>query len=61
VQDLFTETPRVALTSGDAALRAGLDRDVCRVLLKNLIDTGFLEQRPRDVFVRRASGSHSLK
>ena len=58
VQLLFTETRGVTLTDTDAALMAGLDKDVCRVVLQNLIETGFLEQRPRGVFVRSASASH---
>ena len=39
------DTPGVTLTTADAALIAGLDRQVCRVLLRTLIETGFLEQR----------------
>ena len=58
VQHLFVDTPSVKLTTADAAQMAGLDRQVCRVLLRTLIDTGFLEQRVRGVFVRRSSGSH---
>ncbi len=53
VQDLFVDTPGVKLTTADAAQMAGLDRQVCRVLLRTLIDTGFLEQRVRGMFVRR--------
>ena len=37
---------------------AGLDRQVCRVMLRNLVDAGFLEQRLGGTFVRRASPSH---
>ena len=40
------------LTTADAALMAGLDRQVCQVLLRNLIETGFLEQRPGGKFAR---------
>jgi hypothetical protein len=58
VQHLFTQTRGVQLTAADAALMAGLDRQVCRVLLESLIDTGFLEQRPRGLFVRSTSASH---
>ena len=58
VQLLFTETRGLKLTTADAALRAGLDQQVCEVMLQNLIETGFLEQRPGGVFVRRASASH---
>lgn len=58
VQHLFMETRGVKLTTADAALMAGLDQQVCRVLLQNLIETGFLEQRPGGVFVRRSSVSH---
>jgi response regulator of citrate/malate metabolism len=59
VQDLFVDTPGVKLTTADAAQMAGLDRQVCRVLLRTLIDTGFLEQRVRGTFVRRSPDSHS--
>ena len=58
VQHLFMETRGLKLTTADAALMAGLDRQVCGVLLRNLIETGFLEQRPGGVFVRRSSASH---
>ena len=59
VQDLFVVTPGVKLTTADAAHMAGLDRQVCRVLLRTLIDTGFLEQRGSGMFVRRSPDSHS--
>jgi hypothetical protein len=55
VQLLFTETRGVKLTTADAALMAGLDQQVCGVMLQNLIETGFLEKRSGGVFVRRAS------
>ena len=58
VQQLFMKTPGVKLTTADAALMAGLDRQVCRVLLRNLIETGFLEQRPGGMFVRSSWASH---
>ena len=58
VKHLFMETRGVTLTTADAALRAGLDRPVCQVLLRNLIETGFLEQRPGGMFVRSSSASH---
>ena len=58
VQLLFTETRGLKLTTADAALMAGLDTQVCGVLLQNLTETGFLEQRPGGVFVRRSSASH---
>jgi hypothetical protein len=58
VQRVFIETRGVKLTAADAALMAGLDRQVCQILLRNLIETGFLEQRPGGMFVRRASASH---
>src|SRR5688572_23157270 len=47
------------LTTADAAQMAGLDRQVCRILLRTLIDTGFLEQRVRGTFVRRSPDFHS--
>ena len=59
VQDLFVDTPGVKLTTADAAHMAGLDRQVCRVLLRTLIDTGFLEQRVSGMFVRHSPDSHS--
>jgi hypothetical protein len=58
VQLLFTETRGLKLTTADAALMAGLDQQVCQVMLQNLLETGFLEQRPGGVFVRRSSASH---
>ena len=57
VQHLFVDTPGVKLTTADAAQMAGLDRQVCRVLLRTLTETGFLEQRMRGMFVRRSSDS----
>ena len=58
VERLFMETGGVKLTTADAALMAGLDPQVCGVMLQNLIDTGFLEQRPRGMFARSPSASH---
>ena len=58
VRLLFMETRGVQLTTADAALMAGLDQQVCGVMLQNLIETGFLEQRPGGVFVRGSSASH---
>ena len=58
IQHLFVDTPNVKLTTADAAQMAGLDRQVCRVLLRTLIEMGFLEQRVRGIFVRRSSDSH---
>ena len=58
VQLLFMETRGLKLTTADAAVMAGLDTQVCGVLLQNLIETGFLEQRPGGVFVRKSSASH---
>ncbi len=58
VRRLFMETRGVQLTTADAALMAGLDQQVCRVMLQNLIETGFLEQRPGGMFVRGSSASH---
>jgi DNA-binding GntR family transcriptional regulator len=54
VRNLFTE-PGAKLTTADAAQMAGLDRQVCRALLQNLVDVGFLERRLRGVFVRSPS------
>jgi DNA-binding GntR family transcriptional regulator len=50
--------PGATLTTVDAAEMAGLDRAVCRGLLQNLVEAGFLEQRLRGVFVRSRSASH---
>ena len=57
VQRLFLLRPDVRLTTADAALKAGLDRQVCRVMLRNLVDTGFLETHLGGVFVRRPSAA----
>jgi len=57
VQHLFVDTPGVQLTPADAAQMAGLDRQVCRVVLRTLTESGVLEQRMRGVFVRRSSDS----
>ena len=54
VRILFME-PGAKLTTADAAQMAGLDRQVCRVLLQNLVEAGFLERRLRGVFVRSPS------
>ncbi len=59
VQHLFMETRGVKLTTADVAVMAGLDKEVCRVLLRNLIETGFLEQLPGGMFVRSSSASYS--
>jgi GTP-sensing pleiotropic transcriptional regulator CodY len=53
VQNLFVDTSGVQLTAADAAQMAGLDRQVCRVVLRTLTESGVLEQRMRGVFVRR--------
>jgi DNA-binding IclR family transcriptional regulator len=45
VRNLFVD-PGAMLTTTGAAKMAGLDRQVCRVLLRNLVESGFLEQRP---------------
>jgi hypothetical protein len=50
VQDLFVNSPGVKLTIAQAARMAGLDRQVCRVLFRSLIETGFLEQGVRGLF-----------
>lgn len=55
VRGLFAEAPGVMLTTADTARVAGLDRQVCRVLLRTLIEAGFLERRVRGVFVRARS------
>lgn len=57
VQNLFTD-PGAKLTAAGAARMAGLDRQVCRALLQNLVEAGFLEQRLRGVFVRSPSAWH---
>ena len=57
VQNLFMD-PGVKLTTAGAAQMAGLDRQVCRVLLQNLVEAGFLQQRLPGVFVRSPSASH---
>ena len=43
VRNLFLD-PGAKLTTADAAQMAGLDREVCRALLQNLVEAGFLEQ-----------------
>jgi DNA-binding IclR family transcriptional regulator len=58
LRHVFIEAPDAQLTTADAAQRAGLDREVCRVLLRDLIKAGFLEQRLEGVFVRSSSASH---
>jgi hypothetical protein len=45
VQHLFVDTPGVQLTPADAAHMAGLDRQVCRMVLRTLTESGVLEQR----------------
>ena len=57
IRSLFMDTG-ARLTTADAAQLAGLDTQVCGVLLQNLVETGFLEQRLRGVFVRNSSASH---
>jgi DNA-binding GntR family transcriptional regulator len=57
LQLLFVDQPGVKLTTADAARMAGLDRQVCRVLLRTLTETGVLDQRMRGLFVRRSSDS----
>jgi len=57
VRSLFMD-PGAKLTTAGAAQMAGLDRQVCRVLLRNLVESGFLEQRLRGVFVRSPSTLH---
>ena len=57
LQHLFVDPPGVRLTAADAAQMTGLDRQVCRVLLRTLTETGVLEQRMSGLFVRRSSDS----
>jgi hypothetical protein len=52
VRRVFEAAPGVALTTADTARVAGLDRQVCRVLLRMLSIAGFLERRTSGVFVR---------
>lgn len=59
VRHLFVDTREVTLTAADVARMAGLDSEVCQALLRNLLDTGFLEQRPGGLFARRTSASRS--
>ena len=59
VQQLFVDTPGVKLTIADVAQMAGLDRQVCRVLVRTLIDAGLLEQRMSGTFIRRSSNSRN--
>ena len=61
VRHLFVDAPDAKLTTADAAQMAGLDRQVCRVMLRTLIETGFLEQRASGMFVRRSSDSQITK
>jgi hypothetical protein len=58
VEGLFLVKPGVRLTNSAAARMAGLDRQVCRTMLQNLVDTGFLEQGLGGVFVRSSSAAH---
>ena len=58
VRHLFMQAPGIRLTTADAAQMAGLDGQVCGVLLRKLIDVGFLEERLGGVFVRNSSASH---
>lgn len=58
VRHLFVDTAGMELTAADAAQMAGLDGQVCRALLQNLVEAGFLEQRQSGVFVRSRSVSH---
>ena len=57
VRSLFV-VPGATLTTAVAAERAGLDSQVCGVLLQNLVDAGFLEQQLQGVFIRSRSASH---
>lgn len=57
VRQLFVDTPGVHLTPAVAAQMAGLDRQVCRVVLRTLTESGVIEQLTRGVFVRRSSNS----
>jgi predicted transcriptional regulator of viral defense system len=61
VQNLFVDTSGVQLTAADAAQMAGLDRQVCRVVLRTLTESGVLEQRMRGVFVRRSVDSVTVE
>lgn len=53
VRDLFVKAPGVGLTTAETARASGLDRQVCRVLLRSLARAGFIERRRSGVFVRR--------
>jgi len=60
VRILFLD-PGARLTTADAAQMAGLDRQVCRALLQNLVEAGFLEQRRPGVFVQTVNTGMSSK
>lgn len=57
VRQLFVATPNATLTAPVAAQMVGLDGQVCRALLQNLVETGFLEQRKGGLFARRRAAS----
>jgi len=57
VRALFVETPGAMLTTADTARLARLDRQICRVLLRTLTESGFLERRATGVFVLRSASA----
>ena len=55
VRALFVATPGLTLTTADTARLSSIDRQVCRVVLRTLTESGFLERRVGGVFVLRGS------
>ena len=54
LERVFVETPGARLTTAAAAKKAGLNQEVCGVLLRRLTESGLLEQRLHGVFVLRS-------
>lgn len=56
VRELFAKAPSIGFTTAETAQASGLDRQVCRVLLRSLAKSGFIERRASGEFIRRSSG-----
>ena len=52
IQGEFVEMPGLRLTAAQAQRLLGLERDVCAVLLRTLVDAKFLEQTRDGAFIR---------
>ena len=52
VQAEYIEMPGLSVTLPQAQRLLGIDHDTCVVVIRTLVDRGFLKRTPRDTYVR---------